>query len=274
METGRLLEIQSWLSLCCCWILQCDLSLLRHGHLHLTLVSSTHICLGLLLASFPSYTWVFFIGKDLPTLSDSDSDSRSYLPLPGSHYSLSFLSWQTLFLQGIPWIRVQHFFVSILPGWQGKKGQTDVMGRHWESIPCAWGNATTFSVTHELGQTRTLDVFRHVCPRDWGMGFFALWFRSLFIYFFKDFIYLTERERTQGGEAASRGRGSSPCWARNLLWGLIPAYWDHDPSRRQMLNWLSHPGALGSDLLIMSEWLAQKQIFYSSRRESKASKYW
>ena len=31
--------------------------------------------------------------------------------------------------------------------------------------------------------------------------------------------------------------------------GLEPTNWDHDPSRSQMLNWLSHPGALNWSIL-------------------------
>ena len=67
--------------------------------------------------------------------------------------------------------------------------------------------------------------------------------------FYKNLIYSYDREgeRAQAGGTAGRGRRSRfPAEARSPLpmWGSIPGLWEHDPSRRQMHNGLSHPGVL------------------------------
>ena len=57
--------------------------------------------------------------------------------------------------------------------------------------------------------------------------------------FFKDFIYLFDRERSQVGREADRERGKqTPHWAGSLMCDSIPGPWDHDLSRRQRLNLL------------------------------------
>ena len=61
--------------------------------------------------------------------------------------------------------------------------------------------------------------------------------------FFKDFISLFERQRTWRGE--EQREKQTPCWAGSPTQDSIPGPWDHDLSRRQTLNWLSHPDALG-----------------------------
>ena len=44
------------------------------------------------------------------------------------------------------------------------------------------------------------------------------------------------------GEKQQRKKDKqTPCRAAKHLWGSIPGSWDHDLSRRQTLNWLSHP---------------------------------
>ena len=69
-------------------------------------------------------------------------------------------------------------------------------------------------------------------------------FSKMFFSFFKILlIYLRERESTQR-ERETEEQKHTPCWARSLMWDSIPGPWDHDLSRRQMLNWLSHPSAL------------------------------
>ena len=55
-------------------------------------------------------------------------------------------------------------------------------------------------------------------------------------------FHLLEREHKQGEWQRQREK-QAPCWAGNPMWGLIPGPWDHNLSLRQMLNWLSHPGA-------------------------------
>ena len=39
-------------------------------------------------------------------------------------------------------------------------------------------------------------------------------------------------------------RSRLPCWTGSPMWSSILGPWDHDLSQRQMLNWLSRPGAL------------------------------
>ena len=66
--------------------------------------------------------------------------------------------------------------------------------------------------------------------------------------FFKDFIYLFERERAGGGEGAEKeGEADTPL--RSPMWGFIPGPQDHDLSRRQLLNQLSHPSAKSNFLI-------------------------
>ena len=57
------------------------------------------------------------------------------------------------------------------------------------------------------------------------------------------FIYLTERgTEREGTQAGGAGEGEAGfLLSREPNGGLIPGLWDHDPSHRQVLNWLSHP---------------------------------
>ena len=89
---------------------------------------------------------------------------------------------------------------------------------------------------------RKVSLFRSYFLENSGLYVFC------FLFFFKLlFIYLTERdtarEGTQAGEVGE-GEAGFPL-SREPDVGLIPAPWDHDLSRRQTLNWLSHPGAPG-----------------------------
>ena len=65
--------------------------------------------------------------------------------------------------------------------------------------------------------------------------------------FIKDFFYLFIWEKKS--ESMSRGEGQRkrekqiPHWAGGSTRGFIPGPWDHDLSKRQTFNWLSHPGA-------------------------------
>lgn len=68
---------------------------------------------------------------------------------------------------------------------------------------------------------------------------------SAFLFFFLKkilCIYLSERTWVGGG-AKGEDEKQTPHWAGSLMWGSISGCWDHDPSGRQMLNPLSHPGA-------------------------------
>ncbi|XP_059042435.1 thyroid transcription factor 1-associated protein 26 isoform X2 [Mustela nigripes] len=58
------------------------------------------------------------------------------------------------------------------------------------------------------------------------------------------------KERESKSEHRQHGRQSqrekqAPCEARSPMWDSIPGRWDHDLSRRQLLNQLSHPGIPG-----------------------------
>lgn len=65
----------------------------------------------------------------------------------------------------------------------------------------------------------------------------------LFVCFLKIlFIWRTEITSRQGGRQ-EREEEAGSCWADSFMQGSIPGVWDHDLSRRQRLNLLSHPGA-------------------------------
>ena len=68
---------------------------------------------------------------------------------------------------------------------------------------------------------------------------------QLFFWFKKKFflIYLTETTSRQRGK---QKRKQAPCRAESPMWGSILGPWDHDLSRMQRLNPLSHPGAPSS----------------------------
>jgi len=66
------------------------------------------------------------------------------------------------------------------------------------------------------------------------------------VFFFKDFIYLFDREREhkQGEwQAEAEGEAASPQSRGSPMWDSVPGPRDHDPSQRPLLNQLSHPGA-------------------------------
>jgi len=64
---------------------------------------------------------------------------------------------------------------------------------------------------------------------------------QFFLSFF--FFYWFDREKKSTSRGSSQQREKqAPRWARSLMWGWIPGPWDHDSSRRQMPNRLSHPG--------------------------------
>ena len=70
---------------------------------------------------------------------------------------------------------------------------------------------------------------------------FNLFFKILF-------IWESEREQElRGGEGQREREKQTPHWARSPMQDWNPGPWDHDLSRRQTLNHLSHPGALTLD---------------------------
>lgn len=78
------------------------------------------------------------------------------------------------------------------------------------------------------------------CQRSWNRPIYAQWFFFLKILFL---FYLTEREITSRQRGRQRERGKqAPCWAESPMRDSIPGPRDHDLSRRQLSNQLSHPG--------------------------------
>ena len=74
--------------------------------------------------------------------------------------------------------------------------------------------------------------------------------------FFKDFIYLRVRERacTQAREQQAEGGGEAgSSWTGEPDVGVIPGPQDHDLSRRQMLNQLSHSDAQPTEPLTLKQ---------------------
>lgn len=118
VETGRPLEIQSWLSLCCCSVLWCDLSPLRHSHLHLTLVFPPTPAWAWYLLPLVPYSSLF-TDKDLlcqvPTMT---LDPPCHFP---GHVTASVSPNRKHCLWGMPWIRVQHFLFSSCQEDKGRK---------------------------------------------------------------------------------------------------------------------------------------------------------
>ena len=68
---------------------------------------------------------------------------------------------------------------------------------------------------------------------------------SLVWFFFKKilFVYLTESAHTEARGAAEGDGEAGSLLSMEIDVGLDPGPWEHDLSRRQMLNLLSHPGA-------------------------------
>ena len=108
------------------------------------------------------------------------------------------------------------------------------------------------------GYSRLLAKMIRALIKDWNAGRGAhvrralnIWllnsrFEGVFLFFVFLRFYLFIREWAQAGEATSRERrGKSRLATEQEAWHgaqLVPAPWDHDLSRRQTLNGLSHPG--------------------------------
>ena len=100
----------------------------------------------------------------------------------------------------------------------------------------------------------------------------------LFIYLKILCFYLRERESKHEKGEGQRERGEQTThWAGSLMQGWIPGPWEHDLSRGQTLNQLSHPGILKTKLYmrynLLSKfctdkngnlWLHYRQIFLLS----------
>ena len=74
------------------------------------------------------------------------------------------------------------------------------------------------------------------------------------------------------GQRASKKQ--TPCWAERSMWDSIPGPSDHDLSRRQKLNWLSHPGTLCTcffEIKLWYFWTTGKQRHFEVSSSSTAS---
>ena len=63
---------------------------------------------------------------------------------------------------------------------------------------------------------------------------------------FSLFIWERNRESTSRGKGRGEGRSRLPTKQGAQQWGSIPGPRDHHLNQRQLLNWLSYPGALKS----------------------------
>ena len=61
------------------------------------------------------------------------------------------------------------------------------------------------------------------------------------------FIYIYLRDREDKWGRGQREREQTLYRAGSPMWGYFPEIQDHDLHQKQMLNWLSHPGALASN---------------------------
>ena len=83
---------------------------------------------------------------------------------------------------------------------------------------------------HDLRQRQTLNQLSHP-----GV---PLFFLRIFIW-----DWVKERKNRWAGWTGEQEEKHTPHWAGNLMWDSISGPWDHDLSKRERLNWLSHPGA-------------------------------
>ena len=94
-------------------------------------------------------------------------------------------------------------------------------------------------------------LFYHCYIPVCNWGFSLLWntlsainIGLLLAFVFRFYLFIWKKESTSQRERPSERDKLSPHWAGRPMWGPIPGSWHHNPSWRQMLNWLSHPGAL------------------------------
>ena len=99
-----------------------------------------------------------------------------------------------------------------------------------------------------LGSLITQNPHTHVpCHPGRSVVSCILWlFMPLCFSFVILFIYLSESDQENTSKEKEREK-QAPHWAESPIWDPIPRPWDHDLSRRQMLNWLSH---LGSPVIV------------------------
>ena len=103
---------------------------------------------------------------------------------------------------------------------------------------CIWGN-------NNRGCSNVMKHYRKNMEQheeDWE--FWGKDHNFMFIYLFLNilFIYLTDKITSRQRGRKRERRKQAPCWGKSLMQGSNPGPWDHDQSRRQRLNPLSHPG--------------------------------
>ena len=141
----------------------------------------------------------------------------------------------------------------------------------------AWRSKFGWPLDHPCLSSQTSDynlVFPVYLPPKKVLTTESWQLKSLAVihFFFKDCIYLFERDRERDSKRESPSRGEkekkAPPWVESLTWGWIPGPQDHDLSWRQTLNWLSHADALTVIFLWIINTLAFSQAL-STKCETK-----
>ena len=96
-----------------------------------------------------------------------------------------------------------------------------------------------------------------------GIMFLLNIFKLFTLLFLKDFIW--ERESTSKREGQREKEKQIPCWAGNGTLNSVPGPWDQDLGRRQMLTWLSQPGALFTLLDLCFKDLISEVLIYKQK---------
>lgn len=114
--------------------------------------------------------------------------------------------------------------------------------------------------------------FYFLINKEWGhqlrvgLGHIGLKRVAKFFSFFKNCIYLFDREGTQAhsrGEWQAEGEEETD-FLQSPMQDSIPGPWDHDLSQRQTLNWLNHLGTqewLSSDVSLKRLGQQSDQIY-------------
>ena len=93
---------------------------------------------------------------------------------------------------------------------------------------------------HDLSRSQMLNQLSHPGTLLWLFDFF----KDLFIYFWKrEKVWVEKRQRERRREREDPKQAAC-CQCRTWHWAQTHKLWDHDLSRSQMLNRLSHPCAL------------------------------
>ena len=93
----------------------------------------------------------------------------------------------------------------------------------------------SFAGTYLFFSNMKWAAFVYMKDIKYSLGYYITQSDHDHLNFFKDFIYVLEREREAGGGAEENER-QTPHSAGSPVWGSILGLWDHDLSQRQTLN--------------------------------------